>query len=373
MNHCDVLIVGGGPAGSSLAWALRNSGLDIMLVDRSYFPRNKVCAGWITPKVLNALQIDINDYARHNIIQPVHGFRISLMGSEPVKIDYAGEPISYGIRRCEFDHYLLQRINAEIKQGFSIESIRPVGKEWLVNNDIRTALIIGAGGHFCPVARQINNGNKKEIEKIVAQEIEIECTDAELAACDIDRTIPELFFCEDLKGYGWIFPKGNVLNIGLGREDNRQLSHHVKKFSEYLLRHNKLPKNHALKFNGHAYQLYKQTPRHIIDDGMLLVGDAAGLAYSQSGEGICPAIESSLLAASVIEQAQGNYSREQLGSYPVLIERHFGKRQLYSKDNVITKQIKKYMANKLLKSKWFVRHIVLDKWFLHTNSKLLKI
>ena len=52
MDRCDVLIVGGGPAGSSCAWRLVTAGLDVVVVDKANFPRDKVCAGWITPAVV---------------------------------------------------------------------------------------------------------------------------------------------------------------------------------------------------------------------------------------------------------------------------------------------------------------------------------
>ena len=53
MTACDVLIVGGGPAGSTCAWKLRRPGLDVVVWDRQTFPRDKVCAGWITPQVVD--------------------------------------------------------------------------------------------------------------------------------------------------------------------------------------------------------------------------------------------------------------------------------------------------------------------------------
>ena len=56
MERCDVLVVGGGPAGSSCAWRLRRAGLDVVVLDRKAFPRDKVCAGWITPQVARALE-----------------------------------------------------------------------------------------------------------------------------------------------------------------------------------------------------------------------------------------------------------------------------------------------------------------------------
>lgn len=373
MNHCDVLVVGGGPAGSSLAWSLRNSGLEVIIMDRNRFPRNKVCAGWITPAVINTLQININDYARHNVIQAVHGFRISLMGEDDVEVYYPGKPISYGIRRCEFDRYLLNRTRARIIEDLSLKSLDRKDKYWCVNDDIQTRLVVGAGGHFCPVAKYINNDMKNLSEKIVAQEIEVECTDEELSECNIDRTMPELFFCEDLKGYGWIFPKGNFLNIGLGREDTKQLSGHVQFFCDFLKRNKKIPERLPIKFNGHAYQLYQHAPRQIVADAMLLVGDAAGLAYSQSGEGICPAIESGIMAAKIIEEAKGDYSKDQIKNYQGLIRQRFGKRDSNNKYLKIPTGFKKYLANKLLKTKWFAKNIVLNKWFLHADTQPLNI
>ncbi len=62
MDACDVLIVGGGPAGSSCAWRVRNAGLDVAILDKQVFPRDKVCGGWITPAVLDELEIDLGEY-----------------------------------------------------------------------------------------------------------------------------------------------------------------------------------------------------------------------------------------------------------------------------------------------------------------------
>ena len=58
MDRCEVLIVGAGPAGSACAWQLRRAGMQVVLLDRERFPRNKVCGGWITPAVLDELEIN---------------------------------------------------------------------------------------------------------------------------------------------------------------------------------------------------------------------------------------------------------------------------------------------------------------------------
>ena len=73
MDACDILIVGGGPAGSSCAWGLRDSGLNVVVLDRATFPRNKLCGGWITPLVLDELSIAPDDYAPGHVFQPIYG------------------------------------------------------------------------------------------------------------------------------------------------------------------------------------------------------------------------------------------------------------------------------------------------------------
>ncbi|HEY7058153.1 MAG TPA: FAD-dependent oxidoreductase, partial [Vicinamibacterales bacterium] len=80
MTTCDVLIVGGGPGGSSCAWALARAGVDVVVIDRARFPRDKICAGWITPPVIDALELDPTAYAGAGLtIQPMTGFRTGVV------------------------------------------------------------------------------------------------------------------------------------------------------------------------------------------------------------------------------------------------------------------------------------------------------
>src|SRR5512144_2345915 len=109
-----VLIVGGGPAGSSCAWKLRRMGVDVVVRDRRAFPRDKVCAGWITPQVVQELDLDLATYAAAGrTVQPIRGFRIGIIGQGEVDAT-DDRVVSYGIRRCEFDDYLLRRSGAEL-------------------------------------------------------------------------------------------------------------------------------------------------------------------------------------------------------------------------------------------------------------------
>jgi len=369
-EKCDVLIVGGGPAGSSLAWALRDSGLDILIMDKQDFPRDKVCAGWVTPAVMESLQVELKEYAQGRVLQPITSFQTSALGDMAVQTDY-GEVVSYGIRRCEFDEYLLRRCGARtlLKTGF--KSMQRDGDHWLVNGEIQTKLIVGAGGHFCPVARQLGTRLGQSEQVVAAQEVEFELNEAQKQQCSLKPEEPELFFLKDLSGYAWAFRKGDYVNIGLGREDNHKLSEHVQSFVDFLKTEGKLGFDITERFKGHAYLLQPHSSREIIDDGVLLIGDAVGLAYEQSGEGIRPAVESALMAADVIKEAAGDYSRQQLEPYRQRLYARFGEPRQEGR-SWIPQGIKQFIARRLLGNTWFSRHVVIDRWFLHSQQPPLQ-
>ncbi|HMF91489.1 MAG TPA: NAD(P)/FAD-dependent oxidoreductase [Candidatus Angelobacter sp.] len=370
MDSCDILIAGGGPAGSSCAWALASSGLNVMVLDKARFPRDKVCGGWITPQVMQALAIDPDDYAQGRTLQPITGFRISSMGGHEVEVPFH-QTVSYGIRRCEFDQYLLRRCGARVREGVALTGIERSGEGWLVNGEIKARLLVGAGGHFCPVARVLANGHKEE--PVVAQEIEFAMTPDQAAQCGVHGEVPELFFSRDLKGYGWVFRKDNVLNVGLGRLDQRALPEHVGGFVRWLRASGKAPFDLPGRPCGHAYLLLGYSPRLLVADGALLIGDAAGLAYAPSGEGIRTAVESGLLAAQAIAQAGGAYRREQLQVYSALLESRFhtkpGQGQPLSWR--LPQKVRNFAARLLLKSEFFCRHTVMERWFLHRHEPAL--
>jgi len=373
MDACDVLIVGGGPAGSACAWKLRDSGLDVAILDKHVFPRNKVCGGWITPAVLTELEIDPAEYARTRVLQPITGFRTGSMAGPAVETLY-GKPVSYGIRRYEFDDFLLRRSGARLIQGTSLSHVERSGGEWIVNRDIRAGMLVGAGGHFCPVAQFL--GSKTGRESIVAaQEAEFEMDERQTAQCAILPEIPELYFCSDVKGYGWCFRKKNILNVGLGRLDSHGLPGHAADFLKFLKRTGRLRFDPPALL-GHAYLLYGKTTRNVVADGALLVGDAAGMAYAQSGEGIRPAIESALLAANVIAAAQRTYTRERLEPYRGLLTDRFGNSDNHWVTRMgqrLPESLIRSAARGLLATSWFSREIVLNRWFLRRDEAVLPL
>jgi flavin-dependent dehydrogenase len=144
---CEVLVVGGGPGGSTCAWALARAGVDVVVLDKRTFPRDKICAGWITPAVVESLQLDIEDYRRGRVFQPISGFRTGLLGGAVVDTDY-GRPVSYGIRRFEFDEYLLRRCGARLALGEPLRTLAKDDGGWIVNGRIRARMRLLKMGYW---------------------------------------------------------------------------------------------------------------------------------------------------------------------------------------------------------------------------------
>lgn len=365
MHDCEVLIVGGGPAGSACAGALRRGGLDAWVLDRAGFPRDKLCAGWVTTSAMGALELDQDDYRRGRVLQEVRGFRTSRIGERVLETRYP-EVVSYGVRRCEFDHYLLARSGAR-QHTAALESLRRVPGGWIVNEAIRTPLVVGAGGHFCPVARALGAG-PGERPLVAAQEIEVRLDPEQQRRCAVQGDTPELFFCRDLEGYGWLFRKQDHLNVGFGRRDPHSFPAHLQDFTRFLETSGRVPPGLPRRWPGHAYLLYQGPGRTLVADGALLVGDAAGLAHPQSGEGIGPAIESGVLAARAILSARGRYLEEDLAPYRRALVSRLGPRPARDPFRFIPAPLHLWLGAQLLSTPRATRHLVLDRWFLRRSQ-----
>jgi flavin-dependent dehydrogenase len=294
------------------------------------------------------------------------------MGGTEVETNY-GKPISYGIRRVEFDEFVLSRCDARILQGVSLTTLDRIGDCWVANGEIHARLVIGAGGHFCPVARLLGAASSNDTA-VVAQEAEFEMTPAQMRSCSIQPELPELYFCHDMRGYGWCFRKEKYLNIGLGRMDPRSLPMHVAGFLDFLRASGKIGFALPGPMQGHAYLLHGRNRRTIVGERFLLIGDAAGVAYSLSGEGIRPAIESGLLAAETIIAANGQNNVGTLKGYPGLLEGLIGGSGdgwLSFVGSYLPDVAIQALAKGLLANKWITRHVVLDHWFLRTHEPAL--
>lgn len=362
MEKADALVVGGGPAGSTCAWKLSEAGLDALVLDKAVFPRDKPCAGWVTPQVFVERGIDPEEYARGGrTLQPITAFRTGLIGSRSIETSW-GRPVSWGIRRCEFDTYLLERSGARVRAGTPLVSLRREAETWVVNETFVAPLLVGAGGHFCPVARFLNGAAEEPV--VAAQELELRMDERQSRACAVPAEMPELWFCRDLRGYGWCFRKGEYLNIGLGREDRRGLPRHLREFVEFLKAAKRIPSDLRGDYKGHAYLLAPASRRRLLGTGVLLAGDAAGLAWPESGEGIRTAVESGLLAAAVALEAKGDYREERLEPYLHSLEERFGTRGRLRPTRRLPTGLVSALAGVLMSSRWFARRVLLERWFL---------
>ena len=369
MKTADVVIVGGGPAGSACAWRLRQAGFDVVVIDKEIFPRDKVCAGWITPRVVADLALDPDEYGDGRTFQPITGFRVGVIGGDDVVDVSYGRVVSFGIRRCEFDDYLLRRSAAPLMLGVAVSAIRRNGSAWIVNESVSAPMLVGAGGHFCPVARMLNGAPSRQ-SLVAAQEVEVLI---DRRGGRISGATPELYFAPDLTGYGWCFRKGEYLNVGFGQLQAHALPDKTAAFVDFLRATGRLAgDDSAWRWRGHAYQLAGAPSRRVVADGVMLAGDAGGLAHPYSGEGIRPAIESGLLAAATIAEANGDYSHERLGSYARQVQHRNAGGPLADLLRIIPPAVSTRMSNALapwlLDHEWFVRHVVLDRWFLQANA-----
>jgi flavin-dependent dehydrogenase len=313
----------------------------------------------LTPRVFELLELDPAEYRATGLtLQEITGFRTGLIGSDPIETQY-GRVVSYAIRRCEFDDYLLRRSGARVLESTAVETLRREGSTWVVNEEIAAPVVVGAGGHFCPVARHLRGG-ADTVRPVVAKEAEFPLTEADANRVPAD---PELLFCRDLEGYGWCVRKGHYLNVGIGRRDSQQFANHVREFVALLERRYAISAPSNASWRGHAYLASGAGPRPLVGAGVLLVGDAAGLAFPESGEGISPAVESGHLAAQTLISSNGCYGLDRMQPYAEALGR------LHPPASVSPRPIRAALTaigRLLLGSPTFTRHVVLDRWFLRT-------
>jgi len=290
----EVIVVGGGPAGSACARELVRNNIETVVLEKAEAesPGGKICAGWITPQVLRDLGLRPKEYP-HSLLTfnrlhyRIRRKRFSVMTRQ------------YSIRRCEFDPWLLVRAGAPVHRH-AVSRIREEDGRYIIDDLFRAKYLVGAGGTDCPVYRTLFAKVNPR-----ARELLIIGMDEEFPYEYRNKNCYLWFFDRDLPGYSWYVPKGNgYLNIGLGgkfaalKGGNETLRDHWDYFIQKLDGLS-LVKNHASHPRGRNYYL-----RHGVDAGRLgnafITGDAAGLATVDMGEGIGPAVESGILAAESI-------------------------------------------------------------------------
>lgn len=292
MIKTDVLVIGGGPAGAACAMRLKQEDVRCIILDQSGFPRFKPCAGWVTPGVLKMVEMDASSYPFGLTI--FNSFDVSIKG-----FNFKLPTHQYSIRRFEFDHWLLQRADPEF-HIHHVHEIRLENGEYVVDDAFSAPYLVGAGGTHCPVYQTFFSKTSPRLQGslIVAMEEEFRY-DVKNARC-------KLWFFEDmLPGYAWYVPKKDgYVNVGVGGsiEQLKRRGDTLKNHWNLLvkrLEESGLIRGHSYKPAGHSYYLRQNLPEVHIGNAFL-VGDAAGLATLDMGEGIGPAIKSGQLAAEAI-------------------------------------------------------------------------
>ncbi len=297
-RNYQVIIVGAGPAGATLAYELATRGIEVLVLEKARLPRFKSCAGGLTVKATELL--GTNGF---NVIENViTGATVTFKGKNPFH-GHSDVPIMYTVTRENFDHALVKRAQtagAEIIQGEEAQTVRINSRNVEVSTktgDYQGEFIVGADGATSRVARAM--GIPRSDFTIFGFSCEVE-----VGQEDMDRWKSQIGIdLGRVQGYGWVFPKADHLSIGIACpvEKAKRLK---RTFHEYL---DSLDFEQAVitRWSGGLLPVFSN--QSTVSRGRaLLLGDAAGLADPLSGEGIYNAILSAQISAKTIEKALSN-------------------------------------------------------------------
>jgi geranylgeranyl reductase family protein len=324
----DILIAGAGPAGCAAGYDLARAGMRVLLVDRRSFPRPKPCACGLTRKTLAALRYSVEPILERQC----HEIVLQQSSPDPTLREVrvrTRTPIAAMAVRSRFDAFCLTQTLAQGAHFLKIESIlafretRPSGElPTHIELDIATTngpqtltapILIGADGSNGQT-RRLTHHDPAWFTNGFALEATVPYTSlpGQLPAGDHPHDL--IFDFSPLPGgYGWLFPKADHINIGVGAFAPTSDTANLKAVTRQLLteyaRHKlgiaTLPHitGQSLGMGGQHY-----TPRGRV----LLTGDAAGLVDPLTGEGIHSAIVSGQAAAAAILETLPQDSSEPL-------------------------------------------------------------
>ena len=339
-----MIVVGGGPAGSTLAWDLARQGVDVTVLERTRFPREKVCGDYVEPRGLRILE-RMGTLERLETGGPLRITHSATFVDGECR--YRGEipfygpggdlpPHGYIIARDELDDAMLRTAAEagatvhEETQATAVDAgaggVTVEAKRGGKSVRYRARLVAGADGVNSVVARDCGLTADDERRLAVAQRAYATVAD------DVGEAA--FFFGEDLfPGYGWLFPlAGGRANLGVGilAETRRRLDLHVPElFAGFVERLREMhPRCGALELCGPPIGGIVRTygaagSNHA--DGAVLVGDAGCFVDPMTGEGITPAMESALLASPVLRDALAakRFDAAQLAPYEAAFRAYF--------------------------------------------------
>jgi geranylgeranyl reductase family protein len=325
--RADVAIVGAGPAGSVAAFVLARAGLDVVLMDRARFPRDKACGDGLMPDALAALAaIGLADRALAGA-RRLTALRIYTPNGTPVTVngEFAVVP------RERLDACLC---DAAVDAGARL--LTPVRAIGPVEQNGRVAGVVGetaGGGSVCVRARttvlatgagagpltafgvcEQSRPSGMAARFYVVPEDEGARVDLDALCVSFNRSI--------CPGYGWVFPgPGGSFNIGVGYStaappETKNLRVLMARFVENFPPARELTRMAGRRSDVHGAPLRTGlTGSRLSEPGVLVVGDAAGFTYPITGEGIGKAIESGILAAEIIRDGvRANRSAEAIAN-----------------------------------------------------------
>jgi len=285
----DVAVVGAGPAGSYLSYLLARDGYAVALLDKAEFPRDKVCGGGISSKALELLGFDISPAVERRII----GAYLTYQNRDTIVRDLTGQS-GVTVTRKSFDDYLLQTAVSQGARFFpsqrflSVSAHGEITRIQTSRGRVQARYLAGADGVFSQVRAAVFGKSlvryAPALEAMVSVDPEV-----------IDRFKNRILldFGGIARGYGWIFPKRDHLNVGVfSIYGSRDLCAELHTFMQ---RYDALRSYARIEYKGSAIPIANSRGIYQCKQ-VLLVGDAAGFAESFYGEGIYFALKSAALA-----------------------------------------------------------------------------
>lgn len=323
----DLIVVGAGPAGTAAARRAAQRGLKTLLVEKDKIPRNKLCGGGVTPKVLTLLDFSLPEDL---IERTVRSARLHV-GDNCYSFE-TDRTLVYMTSRASFDAFLADKAveaGAELRSACPVRDVHVTASYAEIETpagSFRSHMLIGADGTAGPVAvaaQLYSHWNPDQVTYAIESEVNV----GERGVRNFVQNAGyfDLFFGVSPAGYGWIFPKNDHLTVGAGcrlsrlRESRGLFENFVKRIPVLAEYDVPRPRAHLIPLGGAA-----KVPT--VRRRVLLAGDSAGFAEPLLGEGIYFAILSGQIAAEVVEKAcnLGRYDKEHLTDYEKQCRTAFG-------------------------------------------------